>query len=113
MVLTTNRIKALDAAFESRVDISLAYRDLDRESRAQVWRNFLRGLGSESVDMTQDDVEKLAESVLNGRQIKSAVKTACILAGRDHVPLSLGHLKVVISIRERAMKLLGSNDGTD
>ena len=44
LFLTTNRIRTLDPAFESRVTVALRYRPLDAPARASVWRNLLSTL---------------------------------------------------------------------
>lgn len=41
MFLTTNRVQTFDAAFQSRIHISLDYKELDQRSRKTVWQNFL------------------------------------------------------------------------
>ncbi|KAK3109650.1 hypothetical protein LTR53_016861, partial [Teratosphaeriaceae sp. CCFEE 6253] len=42
MFLTTNRVQTFDAAFQSRIHISLNYQELDGKSRKTVWQNFLK-----------------------------------------------------------------------
>lgn len=42
MFLTTNRVQTFDAAFQSRIHISLEYKELDTKSRRKVWDNFLK-----------------------------------------------------------------------
>lgn len=42
MFLTTNRVQAFDAAFQSRIHISIDYPELDAKSRRQVWVTFLK-----------------------------------------------------------------------
>ncbi|GAB7344609.1 hypothetical protein MBLNU457_3099t1 [Dothideomycetes sp. NU457] len=42
MFLTTNRVNIFDAAFQSRIHISLDYSELTIESRKAVWTNFLK-----------------------------------------------------------------------
>ncbi|KAI1323645.1 P-loop containing nucleoside triphosphate hydrolase protein [Xylariaceae sp. FL0255] len=106
MILTTNRISSIDPAFESRIDISLPYQDLDRDARAQVWREFLTTQKDSQVfDSDIDNV--LSERALNGRKIKSAIKTACILASSEQTTLALRHLLVVLNVRDNARALLG------
>jgi len=41
MFLTTNRVNIFDAAFQSRIHISLDYSELTIDSRKAVWKNFL------------------------------------------------------------------------
>lgn len=108
MILTTNRMTTIDPAFESRIDVTLAYQDLTKQARAEIWTNFVQILGPRA-ELSEDDVQQAAEYSLNGRQIKSAIKTASILAASEKIPLNLRHLKVVIGLRERSAKLRGDD----
>lgn len=42
LFLTTNRIENIDAAFESRIHLTLQYNNLDKASRMHVWRTFVK-----------------------------------------------------------------------
>lgn len=106
MILTTNRIASINPAFESRIDVILSYRNLDQKAREKVWRGFISRTSKDSVQIEEQDIEILAETNLNGRQIKSAMKTACILAQTQGVKLNLGHLKTVLKVREKASTLI-------
>ncbi|CAI6336148.1 unnamed protein product [Periconia digitata] len=106
LILTTNRPTNLDSAFESRIDILLNYKALDQDARETVWKNFLQTLPGDKVNVSSEEVKKLAVRELNGRQIKSAVKTARILAAREKKPLGMRHLEVVLSVRERGVGTL-------
>ncbi|KAG4278953.1 hypothetical protein FPRO04_06274 [Fusarium proliferatum] len=53
-----------------------------------------------------DAIAKLASMPLNGRQIKSAVKTARILAASENLPLAVDHLQTVVFMRMKALKML-------
>ncbi|KAJ4259691.1 hypothetical protein NW762_007622 [Fusarium torreyae] len=105
MILTTNRFPAIDPAFESRIDIALPFKDHDAASRAKIWYNFLV---REDTILADDSaaIEKLAGLPLNGRQIKSAVKTARILAASENIPLGIDHLHIVVDMRIKALQLL-------
>lgn len=78
LFLTTNRVKKFDPAFESRVTVAIRYDSLSPEARNQVWKNLLTrtSLG------VADDIsyDQLGQHVLNGRQIKNAVRLAVALA---------------------------------
>lgn len=108
MILTTNRMRSIDTAFESRIDITLSYSSLGESDRLQVWRNFLATIDAQDVDVGEAELEKLAKLNFNGRQIKSAIKTAKILAARKKERLSAEHLMVVLNLRQKA---LGMMDG--
>ncbi|KAH7174186.1 P-loop containing nucleoside triphosphate hydrolase protein [Fusarium flagelliforme] len=41
LFLTTNRVRSLDPAFESRITLSIRYEALDRDAREQIWKNQL------------------------------------------------------------------------
>jgi len=86
MFLTTNRVDNIDAAFQSRIHVSLEYPDLTSASRRTIWKNFLRGATIKS-GITDGEIEQLAELKLNGRQIKNILKTAQLLAARRKSPL--------------------------
>ncbi|KAL2070945.1 hypothetical protein VTL71DRAFT_13971 [Oculimacula yallundae] len=114
MILTTNRIETMDLAFDSRVDIRLHYPDLPASSRRQIWANFIARLpenltastngseGSEgsggSKGFSDEDLMKLGELDLNGRQIKSAVKTARLLAAGKGEGVGMAHIATVLRI---------------
>jgi len=100
MFLTTNRINIIDPAFESRIDVAVSYPELTPPLRRQVWVNFITRLPSHMWSVSEKDFDKLAEAELNGRQIKSAVKTAQMLAGRERVRLEMGHLRKVLRLRK-------------
>ncbi|KAF2828993.1 P-loop containing nucleoside triphosphate hydrolase protein [Ophiobolus disseminans] len=106
MILTTNRMKSIDAAFESRVDITLSYSPLTKADRAKVWKNFLATLDADAVDVGEADLSTLAEWDFNGRQIKSAIKTARILAAKKREPLNARHLNVVLNLRNKALGMM-------
>jgi SpoVK/Ycf46/Vps4 family AAA+-type ATPase len=97
----------LDPAFESRIDIAFHYPNLDLEGRAAVFRNLLTMLPHNSVEpLSDDDVAELLSEPLNGRHIKSAVKTAHILAQAEGSRMSREHLKVVLEIRKKTRAFL-------
>lgn len=103
MFLTTNRASSFDPAFESRIDLTLHYPDLDFASRLKVWRTFVQP-GSDKTSVTESEIATLAEESMNGRQIKNVVKTSRLLASRDKVPLQLEHVETVLRVKrgERA-----------
>ncbi|ROW15287.1 hypothetical protein VPNG_02998 [Cytospora leucostoma] len=106
LILTTNRTDSLDPAFESRIDIALTYEDLTEDSRKDIWTNFLQKLPDGASKINARDLDVLSKWPLNGRQIKSAIKTACLLASKQKTALSLSHLDVVLDIRKKSSQLL-------
>jgi len=50
MFLTTNRLEDFDKAFESRIHLTIRYEALDSIRRTNIWRNFLRKVGSGTWD---------------------------------------------------------------
>jgi DNA replication protein DnaC len=114
MILTTNRMKSIDTAFESRVDITLSYSPLTEAHRKQVWQNFLATLEPDAVDIGEAELVDLARWEFNGRQIKSAIKTARILATKKQEALNVGHLNVVLNLRSKAMGMMsGDKHGSE
>lgn len=77
LLLTTNRLSSIDAAFQSRVHFCFQYSDLDRRARRQIWETFINiveASGKIPVELTDRDKDRLAEKELNGRQIKNIIK---------------------------------------
>jgi SpoVK/Ycf46/Vps4 family AAA+-type ATPase len=100
LFLTTNRVSNMDAAFQSRIHISMEYPNLTRESRRQIWDNFLKMSKQES-EIGEEDLDYLAGIGLNGRQIKNVLKTSFLLSMRKKGPLKREHIDVVLAIEGR------------
>ncbi|KAF2758404.1 P-loop containing nucleoside triphosphate hydrolase protein [Pseudovirgaria hyperparasitica] len=106
MFLTTNRARALDPAFESRLDLIMPYAELDRAARRDIWTNFIGRLGAGEHAIGDADFDGLANVELNGREIKSTVKTALVLARHEGGVLSREHVQTVLGLRQKASKYL-------
>ncbi len=100
MFLTTNRVDNIDAAFQSRIHVSLEYPDLTADSRRQIWQNFLAA-SAIPADLTERDIEDLAKLQLNGRQIKNILKTSSLLAARKKSALKRSFIDTILSIEKR------------
>ena len=90
--MTTNRVKAFDEAFLSRIHVALHFNELTIDARKQVWMAFFKKVGVDVRTFGEHLVDKLAEREVNGRQIKNAVRTASSLATSRKVPLSYKHI---------------------
>jgi SpoVK/Ycf46/Vps4 family AAA+-type ATPase len=73
LILTTNRIAHCDAAFQSRIHISIQYPNLDESARRQLWKTFLDKVRKVQdgvvVDISEEEVSQLAKLEANGRQV--------------------------------------------
>ncbi|KAK0101594.1 hypothetical protein ONS95_006757 [Cadophora gregata] len=107
LFLTSNRVDNIDAAFESRIHLSLMYNGLSFESRRQVLITFTKDQG-----FTDKQIDALAEMELNGRQIKNILKTAQLLATSSDSPLNFGHVQTITKLRaaNSCVPLRGSVD---
>lgn len=99
LFLTTNRVKNMDPAFQSRIHVSLEYPSLDKGARKRVWENFLERVEGNVV--SAEEVGVLSEVVINGRQIKNVLKTGQLLACHKGVGLGYEHLKTVLDVEMR------------
>ncbi|KAI1209644.1 P-loop containing nucleoside triphosphate hydrolase protein [Annulohypoxylon truncatum] len=111
LVLTTNRTKTIDSAFQSRIDIILTLENLNRDARRKIWSNFISTLPPDSVDLSLSDVDSLSRWLINGRQIKSAFKTARIIAIKRQMPLRLSHLEIVFNVQKKGSRLIDNQEG--
>ena len=107
LFLTTNRVDNIDAAFQSRIHISLEYYGLSVSSRRHVWSNFLNSSLSskkQKHSFSDDDLNELAAHNMNGREIKNVLKTAKLLANKRGTDLGIEHVKTVLAIEKRHIK---------
>lgn len=77
MFLTTNRPEHFDEAFRSRISISINYKDLDENARFKVWTNLLE---ASKTHLNEEDIEKLSQVEMNGRQIKNCIRMGQCMA---------------------------------
>ncbi|KAI9040723.1 ATP-binding protein [Aspergillus affinis] len=96
LFLTTNRAERIDPAFESRIHVSLVYKELDQASRRHIWTQFL---GRNTSAFTDEQLDSISEIELNGRQIKNALKTANLLAWVQGSDVKYNHVKTVLDLR--------------
>lgn len=111
LFLTTNRVKNMDAAFQSRIHLSLEYPNLEASAREAIWNGFLSRavkLASSTSDeaaheVTKGEVKQLAQLDLNGRQIKNVLKSSNLLACHKGEKLALKHLRTVLKVEGHSL----------
>ena len=102
LFLTTNRVDNIDAAFQSRIHISMQYDELSPSSRRHIWVNFLNACpNGKKHNFSDGDLDKLADFNMNGREIKNVLKTAQLLASKKGMDLAHEHVQSVLSIEQR------------
>lgn len=69
--LTTNRLNTIDPAIKSRINMFLAYDELDTKMRKQVWKSLL---GKGKIQVSEDTLKALSEHKLNGRELRNYLK---------------------------------------
>lgn len=89
MFLTTNRVETFDAAFQSRIHISLDYPELSAESRRTVWTNFL----------AQHDAAQAAAREKPPKPLVSAAKSP---EASTNIPLTNGTIDTNDTTNEEA-----------
>lgn len=104
LFLTTNRVSVFDAAFQSRIHLTLHYQRLDKVARRKVWQILLERARAYP-GISEEDLDILAEEQLNGRQIKNAVKGAKLLAIADDIALNVDHIKLVLRVMRKSQSL--------
>ncbi|SMR61103.1 unnamed protein product [Zymoseptoria tritici ST99CH_1E4] len=115
LFLTSNRVATFDDAFKSRIHVELKYNNLTVESREKIWRNFLGKMEDvEKAEVSDEEVRKLAQADINGRQIKNVIRTAKSLAEYRGVKVDLGLLEQVVGIQmEFEEQLVGEEKGEE
>jgi hypothetical protein len=93
MFLTTNRAQRIDAAFRSRINMSLYYANLTVAARKNIWDVML-----ELRNITGINTIDLAQVALNGRQIKNTCNGAQALANYYKVPVNQTHIQMELDL---------------
>lgn len=102
LFLTTNRVDNIDAAFQSRIHISMQYDELSASSRRHVWVNFLNTSSKDKRhSFSDEELDKLAGYNMNGREIKNVLKTAQLLASKKGKALGYEHVQSVLAIEQK------------
>ncbi|KAI0014216.1 P-loop containing nucleoside triphosphate hydrolase protein [Xylariaceae sp. FL0662B] len=94
LFMTTNRVEAIDPAFQSRIHLTIQYPSLGIDARRQIWERF----ASKGSSLQPRDFSELQSIDVNGRDIKNLVKTAQLLASHEQSPLSIEHIRTVLSV---------------
>ena len=92
--MISNCVDNIDAAFESRIHLSLMCHGLSFQSRKQVWITFTK-----EQSFSEEQINALAEMDLNERQTKNILKTVQLLASSKDAPLNFGHVQTVTKLR--------------
>jgi len=99
LFLTTNRVRAFDEAFLSRIHVALHFQNLSEESKIQVWNAFISKIGA-AASITPEQINMLAKRDVNGRQIKNAARTAQSLAAEKGEQVTFEHLSRTLDVME-------------
>ncbi|KAH9899116.1 putative AAA family ATPase [Xylariomycetidae sp. FL2044] len=105
LFMTTNRVEAIDSAFQSRIHLTVQYPPLDADARRQVWTRFIQRSCRDNL-LEPADYAELAEVEVNGREIKNMIKTAQLLARHEKAPLEMEHLRTVMRVAKAGRRQL-------
>lgn len=100
--LTTNRIKSIDIAVQSRMHLAIQYKNLTSEQMLKIYQNLLADIPDEKIKGKRHNLETTIKnnlcgrrSQMNGRQIRNIVSTARAWAASQEELLSIDHLREV------------------
>lgn len=102
--LTTNRLGTMDLAFQSRISIAIKYRSLDRQMRRRIWENFLDLLDAEAKRELSENLDKMQEWPLNGRQIRNVLTMAQSISGTEGFPRKTLRYHIVEEVAEQTLR---------
>jgi AAA+ superfamily predicted ATPase len=99
--LTTNRLKSIDPAVKSRINLFLAYQDLTEEMRKQIWKSLLTIW---NIKFDDNLLEDLSEYKINGREIRNYLKL--VLAIHEDKKIAITN-KSIIKVLEDCFSFTG------
>ncbi|KAI1116481.1 hypothetical protein F5Y14DRAFT_459113 [Nemania sp. NC0429] len=88
LILTTNRMKSLDIAAQSRIHLAIRFTDLTPQQKINIFNSFLEQLANKGLIEDLSDLTKWVEKdgkkfEFNGRQIRNIISTALGIAHAD------------------------------
>jgi hypothetical protein len=100
LIMTTNRKRTIDSAFDSRIHFKIHYGDLSPESRCAIWKTCLENIPANlsKSEINEADLKKLANLKLNGRQIKNAMACAVSIAVEEKTALTLEGVQTILDM---------------
>lgn len=107
LLLTTNRGRSFDPAFQSRIHFCFKYKDLEPDAREKIWRTFLKkaeGSGNINVAVGEDDIHELSQLTLNGRQIKNIMSIAQAVAVEKKAIVNLAGIRLAYGFSQMSME---------
>ncbi|KAI1270666.1 hypothetical protein F5Y18DRAFT_434937 [Xylariaceae sp. FL1019] len=105
LILTTNRMKSLDIAVQSRIHLAVKFADLTGDQTLRIYESFLTQLDNKGLVTGYKDIMKWVKAhgrkfEFNGRQIRNVISTALGVAQADNRKLT----------REDLMEVAGQTD---
>jgi SpoVK/Ycf46/Vps4 family AAA+-type ATPase len=101
LLLTTNRLRSLDEAFQSRIHFAFEFDELSDKAREAIWRNFL---ARANVEFDNEDFSKLAQVKLNGRQIKNIANISHAVAIQNNTKITRESIMLAMRFTKIAWK---------
>jgi SpoVK/Ycf46/Vps4 family AAA+-type ATPase len=100
LIMTTNRKRTIDSAFDSRIHFKIHYGDLSPESHSAIWKTCLENIPSNlfKSEINEADLKRLADLELNGRQIKNAMACAVSIAVEEKTALTLEGIQIILDM---------------
>jgi len=71
LFMTTNRLKSIDQAIKTRINLPICYPKFDMDRRRDVWNALLKKWG---IDIEKKTVKKLSMTEVNGREIRNYMR---------------------------------------
>ncbi|CRG89887.1 hypothetical protein PISL3812_06926 [Talaromyces islandicus] len=104
--LTTNQTSNFNPAILSRIHIIVDYPTLKQDQRRGIWRSSLvRALTAKNPPcLSEDEISKLSELDLNGRQINNIVSAAHALATVKKKQVRHGHIEKAVKFSQKFME---------
>lgn len=107
LLLTTNRLRSLDEAFQSRIHFAFEFDELGDEAREAIWKSFL---ARAHVELDQKGLSGLAKVKLNGRQIKNIANISHAVAMENNTSITIESIMLTMGFTKIAWKKEDTSD---
>lgn len=80
LILTSNRVGIFDEAFKSRIQLTLRYKNLEKDERRQIWLNFIKRLEGFQKPTILSEIEATTSNPNPAKSAANIVSTKKIAA---------------------------------
>jgi SpoVK/Ycf46/Vps4 family AAA+-type ATPase len=107
LLLTTNRVKSIDIAVESRIHLAVHFAPMTKDDQRKLFKIFLNRLNEKDIE-NKEELEvwcdKYFKEEFNGRDIRNMFSSALAIARAENSKLKKRHIEIIKEAKKTSQK---------